>query len=216
FRVGIAKAATVIVMGGRAAKKHHVMHKQIRLNEWWLRYEYKHTTIAIAGIVLFVALLDSALLTSIFHYLEGLGYVGGLVAGVLSASFFTAAPAVLLIIDLATKHDPLLLALIIGIGAAVGDMLLLLFFEERIFHELKPLYLRVRSIFTKKKPGKPRRSAAMLLLGTFIITTPLPDEIGLGILGISHFPKIVLLVICLGLNVLGAAILILAARAVAG
>lgn len=202
-------------MGGRVTqrkKPHHVMHKQIRLNEWWLRYEYKHTTIAIIGILVFITLLDSALLSGIFHYLEGLGYAGGLVAGALSASFFTAAPAVVLILDLAKQLDPLPLALIIGIGAAVGDMMLLLFFEERIFHELRPLYLRVRSKFTKKRPAKPKRSAAMLLLGTFIITTPLPDEIGLGILGISHFPKIVLLVICLGLNVLGAALLILAAR----
>lgn len=192
------------------------MHKQIRLNEWWLKYEYKHTTIAIAGILVFIVLLDSALLTGIFKYLESLGYLGGLLAGMLAASFFTAAPAVILIVEMATQLDPLPLALIIGLGSAVGDMLLLLFFEERIFHELRPMYLRIRSKFTKKRPAKPKRSGAMLLLGTFIIATPLPDEIGLGILGISHFPKIVLLVICLGLNVLGAALLILAARAVAG
>jgi hypothetical protein len=183
-----------------------------RINRWWLNYEYKHTTAAVVALALFVFLLDSALLTSVFKFLEGFGYAGGLIAGILSASFFTAAPALVLIIDLAHQLDPLPLAVIVGVGASLGDMVILLFFEERIFHELKPVYLRLRGKH-RGRPRKPRRSAPLLLLGTLFISSPLPDEIGLGLLGISHFPKIVILVICLGLNVLGAAIIILAARA---
>jgi hypothetical protein len=195
--------------GGR--KKGSALH---RLNKLWLAYEYKHTTAAVIAIALFVFLLDSALLASVFKYLESLGFLGGLLAGMLSASLFTAAPALVLIIDLAPQLDPLFLALIVGVGAALGDMIILLFFEERIFHELKPVYLRLRGR-NRGRPRKPRRSAALLLLGTFFITSPLPDEVGLGLLGISHFPKVVILVICLGLNVLGAALIILAARALA-
>jgi hypothetical protein len=199
-------------MGGDVAKR----KKRNRLNEWWLHYEYKHTTFAVVAIVVFVLLLDSAFLTGVFEFIEGQHYLGGLIAGVLSASFFTAAPAVVMIVDLATKLDPLPLAVIVGVGAAVGDMLLLLFFEERIYHELKPLFIRLHPKRFRAGRQPRRRSTAMLLIGTFVITTPLPDEVGLSLLGISHFPKVVILVICLGLNVLGAALLILGARAIAG
>jgi hypothetical protein len=190
--------------------------KRNTLNEWWLHYEYKHTTIALLAIAVFVGLLDSALLTGVFHFIESQHYVGGLIAGCLSASFFTAGPATVLIIDLARQLDPLPLALIVGTGAAVGDLLLLLFFEERIFHELRPLFLRMHPKRLRAGRRPRQRSTAMLLLGTFIITTPLPDEVGIGLLGISHFPKSVLFVICLALNIAGAALLILGIRTFAG
>lgn len=188
-----------------------------QLNRWWLRYEYKHTTLAVLGIILFVSLLDSAFLASAFSFLEHFGYVGGLIAGILSASFFTAVPAVVLVVDLATTAglDPLLLALIVGVGSAIGDMILLLFFEERIFHELRPLFKKLRLTFLIQNKRK-RMSLPLLLGGAAIIVTPLPDEIGLGLLGISHFPKAFIFIICLALNTLGASLVILAARAVAG
>lgn len=199
-------------MGKR--KKQTLLH---RLNRWWLRYEYKHTTFAVLGIVLFVSLLDSAFLAATFSFLEDFGYLGGLIAGVLSASFFTAVPAVVLVVDLATTTglDPLLLALTVGAGSAIGDMLLLLFFEERIFYELRPLFKKLRLSFLVQDKRRKRTSLPLLLSGAAIIVTPLPDEIGLGLLGISHFPKAFIFVICLALNTLGAALVIAAAQAIA-
>ncbi|HET9412461.1 MAG TPA: hypothetical protein VFO38_06540 [Candidatus Saccharimonadales bacterium] len=186
-----------------------------RLNRWWLRYEYKHTTLAVMAVILFVSLFDSALLGTAFSYLQGLGYIGGFLAGVLSTTFFTAVPAVVLIVELATAgHDPLFLALIVGLGSAAGDMLLLVFFEEKIFYELRPIFKRLRLSFLLHDKRK-RASVSKLLAGALIIMTPLPDEIGLGLLGISRFPKAFIFVICLALNTLGAALVILAVRAVA-
>lgn len=189
-----------------------------RLNRLWLRYEYKHTTIAIIGLVVFVMLFDSALLNSVFDFLKHLDYFGAFMAGVLAASLFTAAPALVLITQLATVSglDPLWLALLVGIGSAVGDMILLFFFEEQIFYELRPLFKRLKiKVFTRKSKRR-QMSAPLLLGGAFIIMTPLPDEIGLGMLGISHFPRIFIFIICLALNTLGNSLVILTARAASG
>lgn len=151
---------------------------------------------------------------SVFNYLNGLGYLGGLIAGALSASLITAAPALVLIIELAQHLDPLALALCVGVGSALGDMILLVFFEERIFTELAPLgrKLGLRRFF--KRSRKRRMSTPLLLSGAFVIMTPLPDEVGLGLLGISHFPRAFLFLLCLALNTLGASLVITAARAV--
>lgn len=184
-----------------------------RLNRLWLRYEYKHTTIAVAALLLFVLLFDSALMNTIFHSLNQFGYIGGLVAGVLAASLITAAPALVLIVELAQHVDPLALALIVGLGNALGDMILLLFFDERIFHELAPLGRRLGIARRISRTRKSKRmSTPLLLTGAFVIMTPLPDEIGLGLLGISHFPRIFIFIICIALNTLGAALVIFTAR----
>ncbi|HKX73411.1 MAG TPA: hypothetical protein VJM32_05325 [Candidatus Saccharimonadales bacterium] len=187
-----------------------------RLNRRVLAYEYKHTTAAVLSVLFFVLVFDTAFMSSIFSYLNSLDYLGGLIAGALSATFITAAPALVLIVGLAQHLDSLALALIVGLGSAIGDMILLLFFEERIFQELAPLGRRLKlKRFISRRAGKRKRmSAPLLLAGAFVIMTPLPDEIGLGLLGISHFPKVFIFVLCLALNTLGASLLIMAARAV--
>jgi hypothetical protein len=189
--------------------------KYFGLNRWWLRYEYKHTTIAILGITIFVILLDGAVLNGLFQFIERLDYLGGLIAGLLLASFFTAAPAIVLVVHLAQNNlDPLILAVLIGLGSALADLFLILFFEERIYHELVPVFRRLRFKWAGRKRPRRRRkmSAPLLLLGSFIIMTPLPDEVGIGLLGISRFPQIFIFIICLALNTLGAALTILTVR----
>lgn len=185
-----------------------------RLNRWWLRYEYKHTTIATAALIIFIFLFDTAFMTSVFLFLNDLEYLGGLIAGALSASLITAAPALMLVIELAQHLDPLALAILVGVGSAIGDMILLLFFEERIFHELAPLGRKLGLRRFVRRSRKRRMSTPLLLTGAFVIMTPLPDEVGLGLLGISHFPKAFLFLLCLALNTLGASLVIMAARAV--
>lgn len=195
---------------GRAGRKN-----RRRLNRLWLKYEYKHTTIAIAAILAFVLLFDTAFMSSIFMFLRQQAYVGAFVAGMLSASFFTAAPAAVLTVELATSPlDPWLLASFAGLGNAVGDMVLLLFFEERIFHELRPIFRKFKFKFAMHR--RKRRSLPLFLIGALAIMTPLPDEAGLGLLGVSRFPRVAIFVICLALNTLGAVAIVLVARAING
>jgi hypothetical protein len=195
------------------AGKKHKKRPHSALHRWWIAYEYKHTTGAIIGVILFVTLLDSALLTAVFNFFESTGYVGGFIAGVLSASFFTAVPALVVVVDLAGQLDHLPLAMMVGLGNAVGDMILLLFFEERVFGELRPLFKKLHIAKRFKRMKRGRRTLA-LLGGVFFLISPLPDEIGLSLLGISHFPKPVLLAICWGLNTLGASAVILVATSI--
>lgn len=182
----------------------------------WRSYRYKHTTGAIVGLVLFITLLDSAIMIATFDFIETLGYIGGFIAGILSASYFTAVAALAMIIDIAPLYDALPLAILVGLGNAVGDMLLLMFFQERVYGELKPLFRKMR--FTTRISGRFRRTkyTLSLLLGILFLVTPLPDEIGLATLGIAHFPRPVILMICWGLNTLGAAVVIFAAQTIAG
>lgn len=185
-----------------------------RLNNWWLHYEYKHTTLAILAIILFILLLDSALLAGVFGFVQSLGYVGGVVAGMLSVSFFTTLPAVVVIVSLAPQLDPFLLALAATVGSTLGDWLLLRFYEERVFHELRPLLRRLKLKVMMRLLRHRYTSWILFLFGAFFIASPLPDEIGIGLMGISHFKRPVIVAVCFVLNGIGTLLLILAVRAV--
>lgn len=194
-------------------KKRHRESSIHKLNRWWLRYEYKHTTAALIAVVLVVLFLDSVVLTAILVWLEGLGYVGGFIAGVLSVSFFTAAPAVVLMVGLAPQLEPYWLALVIGTGSTLGDWIALKFYDEKVFYELRPLFKKLCVPSLVRIMRHRFTSWILFLAGAFIIATPIPDEVGLSLMGISKFRRRYILFICFLLNTLGALTLILIARA---
>jgi len=183
-----------------------------KINRVWLKYEYKHTTTAIVVAILFVAFLDSTLVTGFLNLIERLGYFGAFMTGILSVSFFTTAPAIVLLVELAHTLDPIALAIVAGAGAMIGDWLLLLFFEEKILQELRPLLrkLHVHEIVARLRYRY--TSWILVVVGAISLATPVPDEIGIALLGVSHFKPVYVLGICFLLNTLGILGIVVAAR----
>lgn len=183
-------------------------HLAKRLNSWWLAYEYKHTTLAIIAIIAFVVLVDATLLATAVRALDGSGVIGAVLAGLFSVSFFTAAPALVVIIDLTHHLDPLLLAFLVALGSMLGDWLLLKFFEEKIFEELKPIARKLNLHNAKRWLSKPATKWILIVTGGLIISSPLPEEAGLALMGITHYNRFVILTICFVLNMIGALLLV--------
>lgn len=183
------------------------------LNQLWLRNEYKHTTIAVLIAVAFIALIDSTVVAGLLSLVKQLGYLGVFIAGLLSVSFFTTAPAIVMLVDLANEFDPIALAIVAGSGAMVGDWILMMFFEDRVIKELRPL---LRKLHVHEMVARLRyryTSWILVTAGAISLATPIPDEIGVALLGISHFNKAYLLGICFVLNTVGILAIVLTARA---
>lgn len=174
-----------------------------RLAKWWRRYEYKHTTLATLSIVLFVLALDTAIVQSILHSIEGLGLLGIFIAGVMFTSFFTTLPAIALLVALSQDYTVLIVGLVGGAGSLVGDWIILKVFEERIAFELKPLIgkFHLDSIYRRLRRKKARENT--MLLGMFTIMSPLPDEIGIALMGLSKFNIVTMFAIIYLLNSVG-------------
>lgn len=185
-----------------------------KANQLWLRYEYKHTTIAAVVILLFIVFIDSTLVSAILNIIEHTGYFGAFVTGILTVSFFTTVPAFVLLLGLAQVLDPVALAIVAGAGAMVGDWLLMMFFEDRIVRELRPLLQRLHIRRTVNSLRRRYTSWILLVGGAIALATPIPDEIGVALLGISRFQQRYLLIICFTLNTLGILGIVLAARAI--
>lgn len=189
-------------------KKHK--RKQPALNKSWQRFAYKHTAGAIVAIAVFVLLLDTVIVQALLQDIVNLGYLGMLFTGVLFVSFFTAAPAVAILLAFADGYNPLIIALVAGFGAMIGDYIILRFAEDQIGRELKPLVnaLKLRGFINTlhKKRYKPITAT----IGAIIIASPLPDEAGVALLGLSRISTIKLMVVTFALNSAGILVLILA------
>lgn len=177
--------------------------KHSRFARFWRRYEYKHTTLATLSIILFVFAFDSALVQAGLTYIEGLGLLGVFIAGMMFTSFFTTTPAIVLLAAFSEDYSPLVLGLVGGAGSLVGDWVILKIFEERIAFELKPLIgkFHLRGFFRRLRRRKERERT--LLAGMFTIMSPLPDEIGIALMGLSKFSLLPMFGIIYVLNCIG-------------
>lgn len=184
-------------------KKHSFLAK------WWRRYEYKHSTLAIASVIGFVLLLDTALVQTVLGSVEQLELLGIFIAGVLFVSFFTAAPAVILLLDFLDVYNPFIIAVIAGAGAAIGDLIIFTMLEDKIGYELKPLAKKFRLMKFIKSLQKKKARLRTILIGSFIIASPLPDEAGIALLGLSRISATSLLIITFMLNSVGILVVLL-------
>ena len=153
----------------------------------WQRLEYKHTATLLLILIVFVLALDTAIFTTVLALIISTGYAGAFVAGIFFVSLFTFAPASTAILILATTGlNPVIVALVAAAGAMVGDYIILRYVEEKVVYELKPIALKfgipqLVSYFQDRK----HTNWFMRAIGAFVIASPLPDEVGIGLLGIS-------------------------------
>lgn len=166
-------------------------------------WNYKNTFFLIVSFVLFLYFLNTNFGKSIIYSITNLGYVGILFAGIFFVSIFTVAPATLVLLRFAQIYDPVLIAIISGVGAVIGDYLIFRFFRDNLIEELKPVFRKfgIYRIFNFLQ--KRYFSWILPVLGAIIIASPLPDEIGVGLMGLSKLKNWQFLIISFILNSIG-------------
>lgn len=131
--------------------------------------------------------------------LGNLGYLGGFLGGLFFASSFTVAFSVVILATLAEELSPVSLSLLAGLGAMLGDFLVLRLFREEINKDLAPIYDQLGGGHLSKLLHTKYFSWTLPILGAVIIASPLPDEIGINLLAVGRMPtrKFLLLSYCL-------------------
>lgn len=130
-------------------------------------------------------------------------FLASFFAGFFFTSAFTTAPAIVVLGQLAQLNGPWPVALVGGLGAVVGDLLLFRLFKDTVGNDLRFLAKKtcgracVRALRTR-----PVRVLSVLL-GGLVIASPLPDELGLALMGVTHIPLRVLIPVSYALNSLG-------------
>lgn len=188
------------------------------MNDYFNSYrnwQYKNTFILILSIILLLFIIDSPFVKDIINKIGNLGYLGAFLAGVFFVSIFTVAPAALVIYDLASKLNPYEVALFAGIGGVIGDYVIFRILKDGVFDELTPLLIKTKGI---KKIGHlfrtPYFSWLIPIFGAVLIASPVPDEIGIGILGLSKIKNWQFVLLTFFLNAIGIFTIVLLAKVI--
>ena len=104
------------------------------------------------------------------------------------------------------------MALIAGFGAVLGDYLIFRFLKDRVFEELKPIFKTLHDSFLIQFFKTPFFIWLLPLLGAAIIASPFPDELGIGILGLSKMNNWQFLAILFLLHTIGIFMVVTIAR----
>lgn len=196
-----------------ARKKTRHKQRGSTIGRWWRRYEYKHTTLAMTLIVGFVLALDTALIQGLLDTIHTAGLLGVFLTGIMFVSFLTAGPATLILINIAPDYNPILLATVAATGSLIGDWIILRFVEDKVGYELQPLAKKYGIMPIIKQMRTKRFRPFAIVTALVFIASPLPDEAGLGLLGMTKTPVRKLMPVLLILNAAGIYLLVIAARA---
>jgi len=164
-----------------------------------------------------ILLAKTQIVTSVLMTTKELELLGTFVAGMFFTSVFTTAPAIATLGELSLGQPLFITATLGAAGAVFGDLLIFRFVKDRIASDILML-LEHRGTF--------RRFGALFklrffrwftyLLGGAIIASPLPDELGISLLGFSHMKTRYFIFLSFVFNFLGIIGIALAARAIAG
>lgn len=180
----------------------------MRLNFQRPQWKYKHTVFLLISIVLFFALFRTAPVEEFLSNVGSYGYLGAIIAGIFFVLTFTVVPATVVLFHIGATLGSPATAFFAGIGAVMGDYLIFRFLRDRVFEELQPIFLRCGGAAIARCLKRPYLRWLAPVLGALIIASPFPDEIGIGLMGISRVKNWQFLIISFFLNSLGILLLL--------
>ncbi len=162
----------------------------------------------VIGIIIAILFVRSGLMDMVINAVRDYYIIASFIAGIFFTSAFTIAPSSIALVNLA-ENSPIVGVVFWGaLGAVFGDLILFFFIRDKFAEDLKRTMKpsTIKHIFHSLHFGFLKWLSP--LLGALIIASPLPDEIGISLLGMSKVKTSVLIPISFVMNMLGIYVLI--------
>ncbi|MDP2946170.1 MAG: hypothetical protein Q8N61_01805 [bacterium] len=174
----------------------------------------KDVAIIALSVLIAIILVKTEVLISILASSKELELFGSFIAGMFFTSVFTVAPATVVLAEIAQTNSVFWVALFGGVGALIGDLIIFRFVKNRLSEDI--LYLLKKSKSERLMSIFRLRLFRWLIafLGALVIASPLPDELGLMMLGFSKMKTSLFIPTSFLLNSLGILIIGLIAKAI--
>jgi len=167
-------------------------------------WKYKNLTFLLLSLVLAFIVFRNETLHGFLLHLGNYGYVGAFLAGILFVSTFTVAIGAIILLALAETLSPIEIGIIAGLGAVVGDFAIFRFVKDDLASEVNQIYNKIDGNHHLKKVFHTKYfSWTLPVIGAVIIASPLPDEVGVSLMGISKLKTYQFLLISFILNAIG-------------
>lgn len=181
--------------------------------ESWHRLKYKNLTLLFFSIILAVFLSRLESFHALLLNLGSFGYLGAFIAGILFVSTFTVATGAVILRVLAEKLSPLEIGIIAGFGAVLGDFTIFKFVKDGLVNEVREVYEKIDHGNHLLKLLHTKYFSWMFpIFGAIVIASPLPDEIGVSLLGIGKMKSYQFLILSFILNAVGIFLVVSASK----
>lgn len=177
-------------------------------------WRYKNTALLFLSLVVLFFLSDTEIAHALIKEIGNYDYLGAAAVGVFFVSTFTVAPASVVLFHLSQDFNPYMIAACAGAGAVVGDLLIFRFMKDGVFKELRHLFYRYGGSYVSRLLRTPYFAWLTPVIGAIIIASPLPDELGIALMGLSKIKTWQFVCISFALNTLGIFLVVLFARSV--
>lgn len=159
----------------------------------------------------FVLIKTDAIAIVVSHTSQ-FGLIGSFVEGFFFTSILTTIPAIVALVESASYVPAWELAVVGGIGAVCGDLLVFRFVQSRLVEHILKVTLHPKMM----RLGRTISAGPLWwlgpLVGTLVIASPLPDEVGLIMMGLSHIRLIQFIPLSFAANAAGIYLMALAAQ----
>jgi len=179
---------------------------------YYRAWEYRNIALLLASFALLWYISDHPVVISAIDGVAHLGYLGAFITGGFFVSTFTVAPAAVVLFRLADTFNPYLIAIFAGAGAVIGDYIIFRFLRDGVFRELRALFHKMGGSYVTRLLYTPYLFWLMPFIGAIIIASPLPDEVGIGMMGFSKIRTWQFVLLSFSLNSLGIFVIIALAR----
>ncbi|HVT74979.1 MAG TPA: hypothetical protein VHD69_00990 [Candidatus Paceibacterota bacterium] len=171
----------------------------------------KDAVVVALSIIVAVLIAKSPALGMILSAGSGFYILETFIAGLFFTSVFTTVPAMVVLGALTTAHSPYLIAVIGGLGAVAGDLVIFGFLKKHVSDDISDIIVHSKSGHMRHLLKYKFARWSLVLLGALVIASPFPDELGLTLMGLSKISRPKFALISFVFNALG----ILAIAAVA-
>ena len=194
-------------------KPESLIQKQLQEQiDKYKKWQYKNTALLFLGLLIFFYFAESHVVQNTISTIGNWGYIGAFLVGILFVSTFTVIPAMYVLYALAETLNPVEVAIFAGLGALLGDYLIFRFLKDKVFDELKPIFLKLGGSYLVRVFRTPYFAWLVPLVGATIIASPFPDEVGVGILGLSKLKNWQFMLLSFLLNTTGIFIIVTLAK----
>ncbi len=142
--------------------------------------------IVVFSIIIALIMTKTDLLRGLLASTQGFQLFGAFFAGIFFTSIFTTAPAIVTLGEIAHNNSVIFTAVFGAFGAVIGDIIIFRFIRDRLSEHLLELIQhdtsakRIKALFRLKY-----FRWLTFFAGGIIIASPFPDELGIGLLGLS-------------------------------
>ena len=163
---------------------------------------FSKASLALLLIISITALHELGVIDAILNTSEAFVYLTAFVAGFFFTSMFTIGPASITLFELLQRAPLPQVVLLGGLGALLGDLVIIRSLHavglDAVKKKIVKKYKLVRLILNTKP-----WSYLSSFFGAIIIASPLPDEVGLTLLGVTKINPLVLALLLFCANAFG-------------